>query len=155
MNFIARLFASGIINVLGSTIVQPLLGYLSKRTDADLQKFVTGTEAERDTQIAHIRANAEAFHEQQALAALRWGWWGTRYLLLAAALPAVYHSGMVYLDSCPFFLWWPHEVGSWSVGRAPGVYEGQELQIMAAVVGYQLGQTLVGGVASYLTKKRA
>jgi hypothetical protein len=82
--------------------------------------------------------------------------------VLAAALPPVMHSGAVYLDSIPFpypawQTWWfsiaMHVQGSWEVARAPGVYEGQELSILAAVVGYQLAQTGVGGFMSWLNKK--
>jgi hypothetical protein len=119
--------------------------------------------AGRDVAIETIHANAGAFREQMSLAALRWGWWGTRYLLLAAALPPIIHSGAIYLDSTPFpYLMWgeawlpavaTHVQGSWEVARAPGVYEGQELQIIAAVVGYQLAQTGVGGFVSWLNKK--
>jgi hypothetical protein len=127
-------------------LVSGLLGYLNKRSDVELQKFVTGTEAERDTKIAGIRAHAEAYHEQMALAALRWGWWGTRYLLVAAALPPIIHSGAVYIDSTFRF--------GWAIARAPGVYEGQELQIIAAVVGYQVTQTAVGGLMTWLNKRR-
>ena len=124
----------------------------------------TEVAAGRDVSIETIHADAAAFHEQEALAAVRWGWWGTRYLLLAAALPPIYHSGLVYLDSCPFFIWphfdgwwlalWnAHEIGSWNVARAPGVYEGQELTIIATIVGYQLTQTGVGGFMQWLNKK--
>src|SRR5947209_2214745 len=36
---------------------------------------------------------------------------------------------------------------------ALGVYEGQELTIIAAVVGYQLGQTAIGGLIGRFSRK--
>lgn len=129
------------------------------------QAHKVDVEAGRDVQIETIHASAASFGQQMALATLRWGWWGTRWLLVAAALPPIYHSGMIYLDSCPWLIWphidagWPslmlaHEPGSWKVARAPGVYEGQELQIIAVIVGYQLAQTGIGGFVEWLNKKR-
>ena len=94
----------------------------------DADKFKAATGADRDVAIATLQANVAAYHEQNDLSKLRWGWWGERYLLLCAALPAVIHSGAVYLDSTFKF--------GWAIARTPGVYEGQELQIIAAVVGY-------------------
>lgn len=123
-----------------------VLGYLNKRTDADLQKFITATGAEKEAQIAQLRANAEAFHDQMQLSALRWGWWGTRWLLMIAAVPPIVHSGAVYLDSTFKF--------GWAIAKAPGVYEGQELSIIAAVVGYQVTQTAVGGFMGWLNKRK-
>lgn len=143
-------------------IVDATSKVLVNRSDNATASHKTDVEAGRDVSIETIHANAQAFHEQQQLATLRWGWWGTRYLLLAAALPPVLHSGAIYLDSIPFpYLIWEswlpsietHIQGAWHVARAPGVYEGQELSIIAAVVGYQLAQTGVGGFVSWLNKK--
>lgn len=144
-------------------IVDGVSGVLKNRSDNATATHTIDVTSGRDVAIEDIHANAQAFHEQTELATLRWGWWGTRYLVLAAALPPVMHSGAVYLDSIPFpypvwQTWWfsfaMHVQGSWEVARAPGVYEGQELSIIGVVVGYQLAQTGVGGFMSWLNKKR-
>jgi hypothetical protein len=85
--------------------------------------------------------------------------------LLFIALPPAFHSGQIYLDSCALFF--PifgdglfslkpilHEVGSWHVGRAPGVYEPQELKILATCVGVQTVQSIGGGIVAAITKKK-
>lgn len=156
----------GAINWLSSATFGKIVDATSKvlvnRSDNATASHKTDVEAGRDVSVETIHANAAAFHEQQQIAALRWGWWGTRYLLMVAAIPPILHSGAVYLDSVPFpYLTWQtwffgiatHVQGSWSVARAPGVYEGQELSIIAAIVGYQLAQTGVGGFMSWLNKK--
>ncbi|MCS3725517.1 hypothetical protein [Bradyrhizobium betae] len=128
-----------------------VVSVLNKRSDSAVAINQADVGAGRDVDLAQINANLATMHEQAALATLRWGWWGTRWLMLAAALPPVIHSGMVYLDSCPF--WW-HDVGSWGVARAPGVYEGQELSIIATVVGVLTVQTIGGGIVSAIIKKK-
>jgi hypothetical protein len=63
----------------------------------------------------------------------------------------VWHSLLVYLDSCPFlplFTWehWfelaPHVLGSWRVGELPGNYGAEEWQTLIpsrrSLVGYLL-----------------
>lgn len=128
-----------------------VVSVLNKRSDSAVAINQANVTAGRDVDLAQINANLATVHAQAELAALRWGWWGTRWLMVAAALPPVIHSGMVYLDSCPF---WGHAVGSWGVARAPGVYEGQELSIIATVVGVLTVQTIGGGIVSAITKRK-
>jgi hypothetical protein len=138
-------FLLGILNWLSSSafgaIANGVVSVLNKKTDAQIAKIG----ADKETNVAQIQAAAAAMHEQAALATLRWGWWGTRYLMLAAALPPIIHSGAVYLDSTFRF--------GWAVARAPGVYEGQEIQIIATVVGILTVQTIGGGIAGRLRAK--
>src|ERR1700737_3851349 len=100
---------------------------LNKRTDATVAINTTNVGAGKDVDLAQISAGVAAMHESAALATLRWGWWGTRWLMVAACLPPIVHSGAVYLDSTFKF--------GWAIARAPGVYEGQELSIITTVVG--------------------
>jgi len=135
----------GILNWLSSSafgaIANGVVSVLNKKTDAQIAKIG----ADKETNVAQIQAATAAMHEQAALATLRWGWWGTRYLMLAAALPPIVHSGAVYLDSTFKF--------GWAVARAPGVYEGQEIQIIATVVGILTVQTIGGGIAGRIGTK--
>ena len=59
---------------------------------------------------------------------------------------ALWHSLLVYLDSCPFLplLTWahwfelvPHVVGSWRVCALPGNYGTEEWQVVASLLGIQ------------------
>jgi len=77
--------------------------------------------------------------------------WLQVVLLFAYAGP-VWHSLLVYLDSCPFlplFTWShgfelaPHVVGSWHVPALPGNYGTEEWQIIASLLGIQTAA--VGG----------
>lgn len=134
-----------IVNWLSSSafgaIANGVVSVLNKKTDAQIAQIG----ATKETDVAKIQAATAAMHEQAALATLRWGWWGTRYLMLAAALPPIIHSGAVYLDSTFKF--------GWAISRAPGVYEGQEIQIIATVVGILTVQTIGGGIASRVGTK--
>jgi hypothetical protein len=145
MQWLASLFFKVGLGTLGDAFFKPFLAHLDTAAKIDADKFKQATGAERDVVLAQMQANSAAFHEQQQLAALRWGWWGTRWLLVAAALPPIVHSGAVYLDSTFRF--------GWAIARAPGVYEGQELTIIAAVVGYQLGQTAIAGLFGRFARK--
>jgi len=139
-------FLLSLVNWLSSSafgaIANGVVAVLNKRTDAQ----ITQIGATKETDIAQIQSATAAMHEQAALATLRWGWWGTRYLMLGAALPPIIHSGAVYLDSTFRF--------GWAIARAPGVYEGQEIQIIATVVGILTVQTIGGGIASRFGTKR-
>jgi hypothetical protein len=135
-----------ILNWLSSSafgaIANGVVSVLNKKTDAEITRIGAVKEAD----IAQIQAATAALHEQAALATLRWGWWGTRYMMMAAALPPIIHSGAVYLDST-------FKLG-WAISRAPGVYEGQEIQIIATIVGILSVQTIAGGLASRIGTRR-
>lgn len=131
-----------------SGVVKEVGAYLGKVSDNKTSVAVAETNATKEVDLAGIQAGAAELHEQIDLAKLRWGWWGERYLMLAAALGPVAHSDAVYFDSIPF---WHHAVGSWGIARAPGVYEGQELKVIAAVVGYSVARA---GISALIGKSR-
>jgi hypothetical protein len=76
--------------------------------------------------VARMQADSQAY---QARVSLYRGMWWLEFALLAAYVGPLWHSLLVYLDSCPFlplFTWahWfelvPHVVGSWHVPTLPG-----------------------------------
>jgi hypothetical protein len=82
-----------------------------------------------------------------------------RALALAAYVGPLWHSLLVYLDSCPFlplFMWahWfelaPHVVGSWRVGGVPGNDGTEEWQVVASLLGIQTAA--VGSFMYFLHK---
>lgn len=154
-------FSSAGFTALASGVVS----VLNKRSDSAVAINKDNVAAGQAVDIAQLNAATAAMHESAALATLRWGWWGTRYLLLFIALPPAFHSAQIYLDSCAvffpifgagFFSLEPvyHLVGSWHVGRAPGVYEGQELSILATCVGIMTAQHISDGIVGAIIRKK-
>ncbi len=139
MWFLAQM-VSWISSSAFTSLANGVVSVLNKKQDTAVVKL--NVDGATNAQI--IQAGTAAMHEQAALATLRWGWWGTRYLMLAAALPPVIHSGAIYLDSTFRF--------GWAIPRAPGVYEGQELQIIAVVVGILTVQSIGGGFLAALKR---
>lgn len=144
-----------------SAIASGVVSVLNKRSDATVAINTANVGAGKDVDLAQINASVAAMHESAALATLRWGWWGTRWLMVAACLPPIIHSGAVYLDStfCNDALhvctWIGTSMGMpWKVPRAPGAYEGQELSIIATVVGVLTVQSIGGGIVAAITKKK-
>jgi hypothetical protein len=137
-------FLLGILNWISSSafsaIANGVVTVLNKRQDT----AVVQIGANKEVDLANVAAATALMHEQAALETLRWGWWGTRWLMMVAALPPVIHSGAIYLDSTFRF--------GWAIPRAPGVYEGQELQIIAVVVGILTVQSIGGGLLAAIKK---
>lgn len=133
MKWLLDLIGSGVVKAMGESILVPILRTLEKKTDAETerQKLIVGAAIETG------RVQAENFR-------LMWGWWGTRWLMLLAAIPPCIHSGAVYLDSTFKF--------GWAIAKAPGPYEGMEIQIVLGACGIQAATTLVGGLVSWLRK---
>ena len=129
-----------------TAIATGVVDVMNKRTDATVAINSANVGAGKDVDLAQINAQVAAMHESAALAAIRWGWWGTRWLMVTACLPPIIHSGAVYLDSTFKF--------GWAIARAPGVYEGQELTIIATVVGVLTVQSIGGGIVAAITQKK-
>ena len=147
------------LQVVSSTF-QKIVGSVTNVVDtskiADTVKFCTATVAERDVAVARMQADSQAYQTRVSL--LRGMFWLQVVLLLAYAGP-VWHSLLVYLDSCPFlplftFEHWfelaPHVVGSWHVPLLPGKYGNEEWQAIASLLGIQT--TAVGGFMYFLHK---
>lgn len=83
---------------------------------------------------------------------MMFGWPPFRWLMLAMAACAVYHTAGVYLDSCGQLLFWEHTVGSWRFVELPGDYKDQSFKIIAMVMGLQVTQTGLGILMRWLTK---
>lgn len=148
----------GLIPGLLTFLTSTLGNYFAAQANVTIAK----TQADRDVQVQAIQAAAAEFAQQQQLAAVRWGWWPYRILVLAAAIPPVWHAGGVFFDSCSYLPWLDfsrgffhptfvaHAVGSWTFVAAPGGYADVEFKTLAAIIGFVAVQ---GGVAAYLHKK--
>ena len=137
-------------------IVKAVTGVIGKISSDQATEFTAAAGAERDVLVARMQADSQAYQTRVAL--LRGMFWLQVVLLLAYAGP-VWHSLLVYLDSCPFlplftFEHWfelaPHVVGSWHVPALPGNYGTEEWQIIASLLGIQTAA--VGGFMYFLHK---
>ena len=129
-------------------IVTAITGTIGKLSDNDTARLKSAIGAEKDVVVAQLQASAAAYHDR---AALLYGLWWVHVLIFAALAPAIWHEGLVMLDSCPllpgFDGWLPsiveHRIGSWRVAALPGAYADHEWQLIMALLGIQ--SALVGG----------
>ncbi len=150
--------------------VGPLLSWLAGKLMPLAQSFFAAW-ANKD--IATVQAQASAAtalgtagitadgETSRAWLAMMASFRVTQWLIAGALVPPIVHSGMVYLDSCPFpYLWgegwWPtvlmHQVGSWHVPAAPGRYADQEWDAIKQLLGIQGGMAGALGVLHWLKK---
>lgn len=106
-----------------TAIANGVVNVLNKRADARIKQI----EADRAVDTAEIGAAVPILQAQADSYKQRWGWWGTRYMALLAALGPIVHANAVYLDSTFKF--------GWAIAKAPGPYEGLEVQIILGCVG--------------------
>jgi len=111
-----------------TAIANGVVNVLNKRTDARIRQV----EADQAVDTAQIGAAVPILQAQAACNAQRWGWWGTRYMALAAALGPIIHANAIYLDSTFKF--------GWAIAKAPGPYEGLEVEIILGCVGILTAQ---------------
>ena len=110
------------------SIVNSVTGVVGKLSDDKAAEFAAASGAEKDVLVARMQADSQAY---QARVSLYRGMFWLQFALLATYVGPLWHSMLVYLDSCPFlplFTWehWfelaPHVVGSWHVPVLPGNY---------------------------------
>lgn len=112
------------------SLVNAVIGIINKRTDLKIEQV----KADGQADAAAITAAVPILQAQAAIHQQRWGWWGTRYMALGASVPAIIHTGAIYLDSTFRF--------GWAIAKAPGVYEGLEVQIILGSVGILTAQSI-------------
>jgi hypothetical protein len=130
------------------TIVSAITGTIGKLSDNDTAKLTGAIGAERDVAVAQMQASAAAWHDRAAMLS---GLWWVHGLIAAVLAPAIWHQGLVILDSCPWLPGFdgllpaiaPHRVGSWRVAALPGAYADHEWQLIMSLLGIQ--SALVGG----------
>ena len=101
-----------------AAIANGVVNVLNKKTDARIAQV----QANKDTDIAAIQNAVPVLQAEAAITQTRWGWWGTRYMALAAAFGPIIHANAIYLDSTFKF--------GWAIAKAPGPYEGLEVEII-------------------------
>ena len=147
----------GLITANLSTIVSAITGTIATLTDNETARLTTVVGAQKEVVVAQMAASAAAYHERNATLG---GLWWMHVLIASVLLPAVWHEGLVILDSCSFLPGfqnnWPglyeHHVGSWRVPGLPGVYADHEWQLIMALIGIQSSLVAGGSFLSWLHK---
>jgi hypothetical protein len=129
--------AGKVFGLITGGMLTPIANLFGKYMDAKSSEFAAAVKGDQDVAIAGIQAQAQ-------LASMRWGSRLERALYACAAFPPILHSGAVYIDSTFKF--------GWNIPRAPGLYEGNEFTIIAAVLGIISARSIGGGFISYLHK---
>lgn len=132
-----------------SGIVKAVTGVIGQMSDNEAAKFKAAVGADRDVAVAQLEASAKVYHDRVDLLK---GMKITSWLIAIALIPPLYHQGLVFLDSCPFFLWYPHVVGSWDVPKLPGVYAEREWLMISSLLGIQAASTTAMSAIRYLRK---
>lgn len=134
-------------------IVSAVTGIVGKLSDNETAKLQTAIGADKEVAIAQMQANAQAYQTRSDLLK---GSKLTQWLLAGALLPPLFHSGGVYLDSCPFFLipYFPHVIGSWNFVALPAPYDQYEWLLISSLLGINTGLTVGMGLAKTLILRK-
>ncbi len=134
MKWIMDLVGGGLIKVMGESIITPIIGYLGKKSDE---------------RVSVMQVGLEEYRVQSGIYSKQFEWWGTKFLMLGAAVPPLLHSGAVYFDSTFKF--------GWAIAKAPGPYEGAEIQILLGVIGLAAAKSVLmpmsNGIATWFGGK--
>jgi hypothetical protein len=130
-----------------SGVISALTGVIGKLSDNDAAKLKAAIGA--DTTVAVTQLQTESRVTEARFNYLG-GMWITQWLIAAALIPPIVHSGMIYLDSSPIF--W-HVVGSWSVPPAPSPYGEREWLMISALLGISTVATTGLGITRMFMRR--
>lgn len=135
----------------------------AKKADADLQGFTTAAGVDHQGYKAYLDAQVETNRMKMA----QNSWWGAKFIILMAGVPASMHFASVMLDSLPFpymafSIWYvlpypyfgTHVVGSWGIPKLPTPYDTYQWAIVQSFFLVMPVQTAVGAVAQWLNRRR-
>lgn len=120
-----------LMSILG-LIAGPILNYLGKRTDADLEKFKAGVAGDTTLNVEDIRARIELTKLAAAARNADREHWSTAWMVPLAFGVFLSHAAAIVFDSMPLF---GHVVGSWSIAALPGEYAFMQKSIILTVCG--------------------
>lgn len=109
-----------------------VLGWLNKKTDAELEKFKTGTTADTTINVEEIRARTNLAQGLLAQRKADADHWFTAWMVPTAFGFCMLHVGGVILDSLPLL---GHTIGSWHIPPLPGAYAGLDIAVVMAICG--------------------
>jgi len=120
----------------------PLLGYLGKRQEVQLDGFRNATGFDLEAYKAALDAQIET----SRIRASANSWIGARVITMVAGLPAALHFGAVMLDSTFQF--------GWGIPKVPAPYDGYEWAIVQSFFIVAPAMPLVSATSAWLSRKR-
>lgn len=131
-------------------IVSAIVGYLGKMSDNDTTKLVAAIGADKQVAVSQLQTSAQMYHDRVDLYK---GMWVIQWLIAAATIPAIYHMGGVFMDSCQTIFGFYHPVGSWRFIALPKPYDEYEWKIIASLLGISTSLTVGLGFAKALMRR--
>lgn len=116
------MFASIILNILGSGVLGKVADILQKRADAQVQMHGQAAKAGTDVALAEISAQIEQQRLKKEMMTAEHMWWGYKVIILGVSLPFVTHVAAIALDSTFKF--------GWGIPRLPGEYAQMEKDVL-------------------------
>jgi hypothetical protein len=121
-------------------LLGPLLTFLNKKTDADLEKYKAGVGADATINVSEIQARVQLAQAAMAERSKDRDHWYTAWMVPTAFGVFMLHAGAVVLDSVPLM---GHVVGSWHVPALPDAYAAMESNIILTVCGIAAGGSVI------------
>jgi hypothetical protein len=113
-------------------VVTGLLGWLNKKTDADLERLKTTLGADVALNIEDMRTRIALTQVYANTRDRDREHWSTAWMVPVAFGIFLFHASAVVFDSVPLL---GHEVGSWKVAALPSDYAYMQTAIILTVCG--------------------
>ena len=126
---------------LGSSLLTPLLGFLTSKETIELDGFKTAAGLDTEAYKAALAAQVQIAE----LRAAQNGWWGARLIIMLAGGSAALHFAAVMLDSTFRF--------GWGVPKVPAPYDGYEWAIVQSFFLLAPAMPLASAVSTWLGRK--
>src|SRR6202790_5007787 len=108
------------------------LTWLSKRTDADLEKFKTAVGGDVQLNVAELRYKVEVARMAAQMRSDDREHWFTAWMVPVAFAIFITHVAAVVFDSIPLL---GHEIGSWAIAKLPPPYDAMQHDIILTICG--------------------
>lgn len=123
-------------------LLNAVLGHLSKKVDAQLDGFTTGTAADTE----RLKAALDAHVEMSRMKAAQNAWWGAKLIVLTAGLPCAIHFAGIMLDSTFRF--------GWGIPKVPDPYSAYEWAVIQSFFLVMPVMTLSSAAATWMRGRR-
>lgn len=126
-------------------VLNGLLSWLNKRTDADLEKYKTAVGGDVVLNTEELRARvalAQMNHDSREKDREHWF---TAWMVPVTFAVFLIHAAAVVFDSMPLF---GHVNGSWGIDKLPGQYADMQYNVILGVCGIGV----VGGIKKIFSR---
>jgi hypothetical protein len=109
-----------------------VVGWLSKKSDSDLEKLKNAVGGDVTLNVAELRYKVEVAKMAAQIRSDDREHWFTAWMVPTAFAVFLLHVAAVVFDSIPLF---GHEVGSWAIAKLPGIYAEMQHDIILTTCG--------------------